>query len=173
MCFSQTALCIASVIMYMTIILVRIYCPVIQEVLAQNQATQVAINHLTGDQTTGGINFFEFHTPAGWIGLGTKLLFVAAIAALIGYYCICRKVKKAIHRASNTLPTVAPIVAPETTAVLHLASLLAGQYEIGHCHKPWALASFKHIKLSLQPHWLNVPPHQSHVSFPGWPIISD
>ena len=107
--------------MYIVLILLWIYLP---GFLASNKVNQVGINHLNGDQTTGGIHFFEFHTPSGGIGLGTKLLFVAFIAILIGYFCLRRKFKKAINRASN-LPTVAPIVAPEATTLVHLANLLA------------------------------------------------
>lgn len=119
---SYSLVCVISVIMYFVIILLWIYLP---GYLASNKVNQVGINHLNGDQTTGGIHFFEFHTPSGGIGLGTKLLFVAVIAILIAYFCLRRKLKKAINRASNQLPTVAPIVAPEATTLVHLANLLA------------------------------------------------
>ena len=71
-----------------------------------NTNTQLGVNHMSGDQTVGGIHFFEIHTPSGGMGLGIKLFLGALIAIAVAYWCIRRKAKQTLRRYAAGIQTV-------------------------------------------------------------------
>ena len=51
-----------------------------------------------GDQTVGGIHLFEVHTPGGGMGIGIKVMLVCVVLAIVGYWWLRRRAKKALQR---------------------------------------------------------------------------
>ena len=78
-----------------------------------NKNTQVGVNHLNGDQTVGGLHFFEFHAPNGGTGIGFKIIAAGLLICALLYWCIKRKTKNALRRY-GLIPTA-------TTALQQLA----------------------------------------------------
>ena len=69
-----------------------------------NKNVQVGVNHLDGDQTVGGIHFFELHAPNGGTGLGFKVLLIAAIALFIIYWFIKRRARDFMRSYFGSTP---------------------------------------------------------------------
>ena len=68
----------------------------------------LANNKVNGDQTVGGIHFFEVHSTSGGMGLGIKILLALLVAGLLAYYCIRRRAKKFMKKSliGNVLTNV-------------------------------------------------------------------
>ena len=97
-----------------------------------NKNTQVGVNHLNGDQTVGGLHFFEFHAPNGGTGIGFKIIAAGLFVCALLYWCIKRKTKSALRRyglapATNTalqqlaLQQLPTIQTPRAPAPVHRA----------------------------------------------------
>ena len=65
-------------------------------------------NTVKGDQTVGGIHFFEVHSTSGGMGLGVKILIALCIAVCLAYYCIRNRAKKYLRKTmlGNVLTSV-------------------------------------------------------------------
>lgn len=58
-----------------------------------------ANNKVNGDQTVGGIHFFEVHSTSGGMGIGIKIIIALFIAALVAYFCIRQKAKRFLKKS--------------------------------------------------------------------------
>ena len=65
-------------------------------------------NKVNGDQTVGGIHFFEVHSTSGGMGVGIKIIIALFVAGLVAYFCIRQKAKKFMRRSlvGNMLTSV-------------------------------------------------------------------
>ena len=55
-----------------------------------NTNTQVGVNHLNGDESVGGLHFFEFHAPNGGTGIGFKIITAGILICALLYWCVKR-----------------------------------------------------------------------------------
>ena len=84
-----------------------------------------ANNNVRGDQTVGGVHFFEVHSTSGGMGLGIKILLVLLIGGALAYYCIRNRAKKYLKKTvlGNVLTNVTATqpLAPHQLQVPQLA----------------------------------------------------